>query len=145
MALMVPAAPAFGQADVDPAVLACIPPALRDRRMSEVSAAQRRPVIACILRHSARTLNAQTPIRMGEDVLESAIAADVTIYYNMVLAVTAAEFGAGDRQRLAERTRSNVCSAPDMRRTIGYGGVFAYNWFDRERRLLHQLRVDRCP
>lgn len=145
MVLGLLAAPGASQPDTDPAILACVPPALRDLPISRVSASQRRPVVACLLRQSARQINEQAPIPMGDDMLESAIVGDTTIYYNIRLDVTAAEFGAEQRRRLADRTHANVCAAADMRSTIGLGGAFGYNWFDREHRLLHQTRVDRCP
>jgi hypothetical protein len=142
--LMVAVAPAAAQPAEQTAEKACVPANLRNLPMSRVPAGQRHAVMACLLGYSARELNAQTPIRMGEDVLESVIASGTTLQYNMRLNVTAEEFPAAERQRLAERTRSNVCSAPDMRQTVILGGAFVYSWFDRNSRLLHQLRIDRC-
>ena len=140
------ASPAAAQAQPAPSpiVLACVPPSQRNLPMSRVSAAQRRAIVVCVLRGMARELNAQTPVRMGEDSLESVIAADATIYYNYRLNVTAETFPAAERSQLGERTRANVCAAPDMRRTISMGGGFGYQWFNRSGRLLHQILVDRC-
>lgn len=144
VALGLVAWPAPAQAPPSPIVLGCVPAGERELPMSRISAARRRAIVGCILRGMARELNAQTPVRMGEDSLESVIAADATIHYNYRLNVTAETFPPAERNQLGARTRANVCAAPDMRLTISMGGSFGYNWFDRSGRLLHQILVDRC-
>ena len=140
--LTLAAAPALAQED--PIVLACTPPALRNMPMSRVSPAQRSAVIACIFRRLAADMNAQAPIPMGDgDVLQSVMSAGTTVFYNYRLNVEAEDFPPEERRALGERTRANVCSS-NMRETVGWGGRFGYNWFDRSGRLLPDIVVDRC-
>jgi hypothetical protein len=135
------AGPAAAQEE---AVLACTPPAIRNLPLSRVTAAQRSAVIACIFRRTAVEMNAQAPIPMGNgDVLQSVVAGGTTVFYNYRLNVAAEDFPAEERRALGERTRANVCQS-NMRETVGWGGRFGYNWFDRSGRLLHDIVVDRC-
>ena len=126
-------------------MLACTPPAIRNLPLSRVTTAQRHAVIACIFRRTAAEMNAQAPIPMGNgDVLQSVVAGGTTVFYNYRLNVAAADFPAAERRALGERTRANVCQS-NMRETVGWGGRFGYNWFDRSGALLHDIVVDRCP
>jgi len=135
------ATPAAAQEEI---VLACTPPAIRNLPMSRVTAAQRNAVIACIFRRTAAEMNAQAPVPMGDgDVLQSVVAGGTTIFYNYRLNVAAEDFPPGQRRALGEQTRANVCRS-NMRETVGWGGRFGYNWFDRSGRLLHDIVVDRC-
>ena len=102
-------------------------------------------VVACANAESARQLNAQMPMRVDEiTTVESVAAFGPEFVYNVRLDVDSAAVTGQMRDQMSAGTRSYVCNAADMRRTIGNGGSYRYRWADRAGRTVNEVLIDRC-
>ena len=121
-------------------------PGEQNRPLRTIGPDRRRALVVCANRHIARQLNAQTPLRVDDvTTLQSVVAMDAVLLYNQSVEVDVQDVTSGDRTRMEATIRSNVCSLSEMRLTISFGGTYAYIWSDRSGRLIHRVRIDRCP
>jgi hypothetical protein len=117
----------------------------RERPMTELSAAARNSILACVNRQAAESLNRQLPMQIDEmTILESVAAEGTLLTYSARITMTRAELPADAAELLGESTRRYVCGTTDMVETISYGGSYRYVWIDANGQPVHQLTILAC-
>ena len=143
-------APAVGAAvqpsvDTDAAVAACATPEERQRAMASLPDARRLALLACLNRYAAEQINAQTPMRVDEmTTLVSVATVGTTVIYNQRVDADARDITPAMKASIEQAVRARACASEDMRNTISYGGVYAYNWVDRSGAFIHSFHIERC-
>ena len=113
--------------------------------MAEMSAEQRRTMIACVMRASSAALNRQLPVNVDDStIMESTTVDGATLTYNARINLARSELQSNAAQLLDQAARRFVCSTPDMTQTIAMGGSYRYVWIDRDGALVHRMLIDRC-
>ena len=132
--------------DVDGVAAACIRPGERDRSISSLTEQRRLEFLACAVRYGAEYMNSQMmPMRVDDiTMLESVEAQGGTTIYHQRFSVGAREITPAIKAELDEAVRANVCGSEQMRRTISWGGAFAYVWVDRSGAFVHRLDIRDC-
>jgi hypothetical protein len=131
--------------DTSQAVNACLSPAEQRRPVAQTTPAQRRRVVACVNAAAARQANAQLPAQIDESTrLDRITATGMLVTYYATITRTKAELPADVAQMLERLTRANVCAQQNMVRIMQMGGVYGYRWVDRNRVLIHQIRISSC-
>ena len=131
--------------DENAAVGACLTPEEERAPIERMTPERRRQAIACIQSQAAEQLRPQLPQQVDPVTRLTDITVDGTMLtYHQIVDVEADTITPAMLQQIETRVRASVCGQADMRGTIEFGGGYSYRWNDKEGRLLHEVRIDRC-
>jgi hypothetical protein len=135
--------PAAAQGPSDQETFACLQGISPSTPLSRVPAAARRAAVACVNREVAAAINAQAPLHINSiTTLRSAFAVGTVLQYQYEVDANAQDFTPDDISDLDKIGRANSC--PEMGFAISMGATFAFVWLDRNGRIIHRLRIERC-
>lgn len=104
-----------------------------------------RDVVSCANAETARQMNRNLPTQVDEiTTLIGVVALGPRVVYSMRIDGLKEDYSTEELGRQEQRVRDNVCETPEMRRTIGYGGIYQYVWLDRQGRRMHSFAIDHC-
>ena len=101
--------------------------------------------LACFTREAAKKFNKGLPSKVDDSTTLTSVSANgVTLTYHYKVNLLREDLKPGALEAFKPGVKARVCNAEDMRSIIDTGGSYAYEWIDRNGRLIGRLLVDAC-